>query len=335
MAPNEAGRLPRASGGCVHFCVTGASGFVGQALVQKLVSRGDYVTAIARTRQHRATYGDHVEWVQCDLGESTPPCESLGTVDAIIHLAGRAHVLNERGGAPMPVFLRENAEATERLAVFAARVGIQRFVFASSIGVHGSLLADVAPVSEAAVIDPLEPYAISKWEAEQRLRRVEGNTSLEVAVVRPALVVGPDAPGNLNRLARFVRRSLPVPVPRADNARSFVELDHLVDLLLRCAERPEAAGETFVAAESDWPSTRQVIEWIGEGAGCQVRCIRLPNSLLRRAARLLGQGRLYDKLYGDLRVDASHARQRLDWQTPRPLAEAFRDVGRAFRNSAG
>ncbi|RZU99612.1 nucleoside-diphosphate-sugar epimerase [Spiribacter vilamensis] len=319
----------------MHFCVTGASGFVGKAVVQKLVSRGDYVTAIARTRQHRASHGDRVEWVQCDLCESTPPRESLGTVDAIIHLAGRAHVLNERGSDTVPVFQRANAEATERLAALAARVGIQRFVFASSIGVHGSSLADGAPVSESSVIDPLEPYAVSKWEAEQRLRRVEDDTNLEVAVVRPALVVGPAAPGNLNRLARLVRRGLPVPVPRVDNARSFVELDHLVDLLIRCAERPEAAGETFAAAECDWPSTREVIEWIGEGAGRHMRCIRLPNSFLRGAARLVGQGRLYDKLYGDLRVDAAHARQRLGWQTPRPLADAFRDVGWAFRNSTG
>ena len=162
----------------MHFCVTGASGFVGKAVIQKLVARGDYVTAIARTCQHRASDGDRVKWVQCDLCESTPPRGSLGTVDAIIHLAGRAHVLNERGGDSMPVFHQANAEATERLAALAARVGIQRLVFVSSIGVHGSSLADGAPVSESSVIDPLETYAVSKWEAEQRLRRVEGDTNV-------------------------------------------------------------------------------------------------------------------------------------------------------------
>lgn len=319
----------------MRVCVTGATGFVGTAVVRQLAARGDQVIALTRDRHGGVAQGGSVQWVQCDLTESTPPLETLGTVDAMIHLAGRAHVLNEGKEDPLPEFRAANAEVTERLAAAAARAGIPRFVFASSIGVHGSALAGPAPVDEHTVIDPREPYAISKWEAEQGLRRIESGTGMSVTVVRPTLVVGAHAPGNLDRLARLVRRGLPLPVPRVDNARSFVELDHLADLLLRCAERPEAAGETFVAAEPDWPSTRQVIQWIGEGAGRPARGVALPDAFLRRVARLLGQRRLYEKLYGDLRVDAAHARQCLDWQPRGPLAETFRDVGRALVEPAG
>lgn len=313
----------------MRVCVTGAAGFVGRATVRCLEACGHSVVALARSIPDDAADSPRVEWVARDLTRSAP-LERLGTLDAVVHLAGRAHVMRERDRDPLREFRRVNVEASERLAEAAARAGARRFVFASSIGVHGTALAGPEAVTETSAVDPREPYAISKWEAEACLRRIDGDLGIGLTVLRPALVVGSGAPGNLHRLARLVHRGLPLPVPRGDNARSFIARDNLADLIARCITDERAVGEVFLAAEAEWPSTRQTMTWIGEGMSRPPRFVRVPGPVLRAGARAVGQSSLYDKLFGDLLVDGSRARTRLDWQPEQPLASAFHELGRGL-----
>ena len=311
----------------MRLCVTGSAGFVGSALVRGLEARGDEVVALARQAPASEGKSPLVRWLARDLTRIPDPMEGVGPVDTVVHLAARVHVLREDSDEPLAEFRRVNVEATERLAMAAVAAGARRFVFVSSIGVHGSSLAGPEPVVETSALDPVEPYAQSKLEAEERLRAVARETDLELVIIRPALVVGAGAPGNLARLRSLVARGLPIPVPRRDNRRSFVTLANLVDLLIRCVEHPDAAGQAFVAAEAVWPSTREVLGWIGEGMGRRVTRVPCPAPLLRAGAAILGQRNLYDKVFGDLLVDATKARTVLGWSCRQSLDEAFRELG--------
>lgn len=263
-----------------------------------------------------------------DMEKADFPRSLLESVDSIVHCAGRAHVMNEDAATAVSRHRKANTETTERLARAAADAGVRRFVFLSSIGVHGGFFGQASPITESSAIQPVEEYARSKAAAETRLEEVGRSSGMEVVIVRPCLVAGPAAPGNLQRLARLVAKGFPLPVPAVDNARSFVGLSNLVELLILCTRVPAAAGKTFVAADRDVVSTREVLEAVAEGVGKQVRLFKVPGRLFRAGATLMAKGALYDKIYGDLVVDASRAESLLGWRRAVPTLESMRQVGR-------
>lgn len=317
----------------MRVCVTGASGFVGSELVRALVAKGHEVIALGRGPQPRGALASSGAWLQCDLGAGPPSLDDYAPIDVVVHLAGRAHVMQEQTKSPRMEFWRANVKGTENIANAATAVGAKRLIFLSTIGVHGSMLGEPKPVTEESVIEPVDPYAVSKREAEQLLEAKAVGSGMELVILRPALVVGVGAPGNLARLAGLVRKGVPLPVPRRDNARSFIGLNNLVELMVCCIDHPDAAGQSFLVSEEEWPSTRKVIEWIGEGMEKSTRTIRIPARVLRGGALVLGKRYLYDKLFSDLRVDGSKVREWLDWQPKEDIAGAARAVGQGYRRS--
>lgn len=318
----------------MRICVTGAAGFIGSALVKQLVAQRHEVVAITRAQGNNEV-GDagSVHWVQWDMNDLPSPLRAIENIDFLVHLAGRAHIHQNASASLLADLRRSNVDGAVRAVQAATMSGARRVVFVSTIGVHGSALSGPAPVTEESAVDPLEAYALSKWEAEEQLLRMSAEDGFELVVLRPALVAGGGAPGNLARLARLVSAGVPLPVPREDNARSFIGLKNLAKIIVACLDHPRAAGETFVVAEPEWPSTREVLEHIGEGMGQSVRMMRIPANAMRTAARLLGKAALYEKVFGDLRVDASKLHESLGWRPTQPLTEALRDVGRGVRNS--
>jgi nucleoside-diphosphate-sugar epimerase len=313
----------------MRVCVTGAGGFLGSALVRRLRKEGIDLLAIARSPPRSTVVSAATQWVVRDLSHSHKPFGGLGRIDAVIHLAGRAHVLQEVSSDPLAAFRWTNVEMSTRIAHAAANAGASRFIFVSSIAVYGRSLTGPEVITEASLTDPADPYATSKWEAEEALRRIAQERGLDLIVVRPALIVGSDAPGNLRRLASLVARGWPLPVPARANARAFVALNNILELLVLCLRHPAAADETFVAADPESPSTRQAIEWIAEGMGCRVRTFPIPARLLRVMAASVNRASLYDKMFGDLWVNANKARSMLGWKPVESLSDAFRAVGRS------
>ena len=315
----------------MHVCVTGATGFVGASLVDRLDTLGHQVTAIARNRPAQGKGSSAVHWVERDLANDSQPFDFLHGVDMLVHLAARAHVVKERNVDPLQAFRCVNVNATCALAEAAAAAGVKRMIFVSSIGVHGAITEEDQSITEDSPATPSEPYARSKWEAEEQLREISRHSGLDVVVLRPALVAGAGAPGNLARLANLVRRGLPLPVPLRDNARSFVSLNNLAALIVHCLDHPAARGKTFVVADRQWASTREVMQWIAEGAGVRLRTIPLPDRLLKIAASVAGKSQLHAKLFGDLRVDSTRIHTELGWEPKESLADAVRAVGKASR----
>jgi nucleoside-diphosphate-sugar epimerase len=299
--------------------VTGAGGFVGRAVVARLAKDGRTVLAAGRTAPaapagvRAVGLGDlagDVDW---------PPL--LAGVDTIVHCAARAHVLKEEAADPLAAFRAVNRDATLALGRAAARAGVRRFIFISSVGVNGAE-TEGRPFSPADPPRPHSDYAIAKWEAEQGLAEIAAASAMDLAVIRPPLVIGPEPKGNLGALLAAIRRGLPLPLGLATrNRRDLVSLDVLADLVAACIKAPDAAGGVLLVSDGRPFSTRQIVERLAADAGLRARLLPVPPALLRLALRALGRKGLAQQLFGDLEVDIGETCRRLGWQ-PRPGANA-------------
>jgi UDP-N-acetyl-alpha-D-quinovosamine dehydrogenase len=298
----------------VRVVVTGADGFIGGPTCELFEQRGHHVRRVVRSEQgpghERMTVPDLVA-----LREWSP---ILQGAEAVVHLAGRAHVVRETGD-PTEEFRRHNVDVTRRLLDAAIACGVRRFVFVSSIGVNGSS-TPARPFVETDEPNPSEPYARSKLECEQLVRSIAQPAALEFAIVRPPLVYGPEAKGNLQRMIRLVASGVPLPLASVQNRRNLLAVDNLAEVLVRCVELPAAANQTFLVAEPDIHSTPEIFAALYAGMARRNRLFHFPVNLLRNTARLLGSAATFDKLCSSLEVNAAKAYRELDWQ-PRRLFE--------------
>ena len=303
--------------------VTGANGFIGRGLLGQL-RRDDQFEPVALVRHPAAESVEGVEKrVGGSLEDRNDRVDVLEGIGTVVHLAARAHVLDESEGDPLEAFRRVNVEGTLRLARQAAEVGVRRFVFVSSIGVNGNETA--RPFTEGDAPSPQEPYAVSKREAEDGLRELAADTGMELVIIRPPLVYGPGAPGNFGSLLRWVHKGVPLPLGAVtQNRRSLVALDNLVDLIVMCLEHPAAAGETFLVADGEDVSTAGLLRKVGDALERPARLVPVPVWMLRAGAAALGKREMARRLLGSLQVDASKAREVLGWVPPVSLDEGLR-----------
>lgn len=312
----------------IKVLVTGASGFVGAELCRQLGPRGYTVRAAVRSLQRPEVAPNVESLVVGNLETAIDWSSALLGVDCVVHCAARAHVLRDTEADALAKYRLINVVGTRRLAEQAAAAGVRRFLYISSIGVLGVQTNGRGPFTISDLPQPLEDYAISKLEAERALWSVASKTGLEVVVVRPPLVYGPGAKGNFARLLKLVRVGLPLPLGSVHNQRSFVGLDNLVDLLIRCIEHPAAAGQTLLVSDGEDVSTASLLRYMAAGLGRSARLMPVPVILLRIVARTLGKRAEIDRLLGSLQVDSRHTRELLDWTPPVSVSDG---IGRMVR----
>jgi nucleoside-diphosphate-sugar epimerase len=297
-----------------RFLVTGAAGFVASATVRSL-SRYGPVRGVVR----RGSVPDATEIVFIDDLAGDTQWEALArNVDVVLHLAAHVHVPRSARATADAVFHRVNVEGTRRLAEGAAAAGVRRFVFVSSVKVHGEATPRGA-FTPASPLRPLDPYGRSKAMAEEALREIEARTGLDVVVVRPPLVYGPGVRANFLGLLRAVNRGIPLPFGRVVNRRSLVYVDNLGDLLARAATDPSATGETYLVSDGAPLSTPALVRAIASSLGRQARLIDVPLGALRFTGRMLGGSAAMDRLLGSLEVDGRTALSRLGWRPPHSM----------------
>lgn len=301
--------------------ITGASGFVGRSLVYRMSSDGFHVRAAVRRQVTDLPTGVESTWV----GDQAPDTDwgtSFGGVAAVVHCAARVHVLRESSADPMAEYRRVNVAGTLNLACQAADAGVRRFVFISSIGVNGTETFEI-PFTADDKAAPHSPYAIAKHEAELGLRQIAQKTGLEVVIIRPPLVFGPNAPGNFNRLLRIVHKGIPLPFGAIHNKRSLVAVDNLVDLILTTIQHPAAANQTFLAGDGEDLSTPELLRRMGRALGEPAKLLSVPTWLLESGAALLGKQAIAQRLCGSLQVDIGKSCELLRWRPPVTLDEAL------------
>lgn len=313
----------------MRILVTGASGFVGQALCKELANAGHEV--VAAVRGDIAQYASVCATQYVSVGEVGPSADwsnALQDCSAVVHLAARVHVLNDKESDPLALYRSINAEGTLTLARQAAIAGVRRFIFVSSIKVLGG--ERDSPYAEDDPAEPNDAYAQSKWEAEQGLWRIAQEAGLEVVVLRPPLIYGPGVKANFLRLMQWVARGVPLPFGNVANRRSLLYLGNFTDAIAHCLVQVRAAGQTFLVCDGETTSTGGLVEMIADAMGRSVRLFPVPLKLLRHIANLLGKKAEADRLLGSLVLDCGKLRNELDWRPPYTLEQGIRKTVNAF-----
>lgn len=325
--PHRTGQLPVAD---EVVAITGATGFVGRALLPQLVAAGWRARALTRQRGAGDDAAGRIAWQHIpDIGADVP----LDGCAALVHLAARVHVMQERAADPLAEFRRANVAATERLARRAAAAGVRRLIFLSSVKVNGEETAPGRPFHADDAPAPEDAYGVSKHEAECALRRVAEETGLEVAIIRPPLVYGPGVGGNFLTMLNWLRRGLPLPLASVDNRRSLVAVDNLCDLILTCLAHPRAANETFLVSDGRDLSTPELLRLAGAAMGSPARLLPCPPAVLRGAATMLGRPGVARRLCGSLQVDIGKTRDVLGWHPPVGVEDGLRRIFAAGENA--
>lgn len=311
----------------MNVLVTGAAGFIGTALIARLLRQPSVHRILAVSRNEKAVFPQGIAPVRVgDCGPDTDWRPALSGVDVVIHAAGRVHE-TERGGDALAAFSRVNTEGTLNLARQAMAAGVRRLVFLSTIKVNGEATAG-QPYRPEDSPAPAGPYGVSKREAEDGLRSLARDGDIELVIVRPPLVYGPGVRANFLSLMRWVDRGLPLPSVRPENRRSLIYLGNLADLLVRCVEYPAAAGETFLASDGEDVSTDELVRRLAQAMGRPARLFPLPPSMVRA---LPGAEGLRRRLFESLQVDAARTRERLGWTPPFSLEEGLAETVRWYR----
>lgn len=314
----------------VNIVVTGANGFVGRALLQEAVARGLTLRGITRAP---CDLGPSIEnHVVGEINESTDWDQALKGCETVIHLAARVHVMQDTEPDPLAAFRRINVAGTERLARDAARHGVKRLVYVSSIKVNGEETTDTHRYTESDVPAPQDAYGQSKLEAEQVLHQISRETGMEVVIVRPPLVYGPAVKGNFELLLKVAAKGWPLPFASVDNQRSLIYVGNLVDALLCCATHPAAAGQTYLVRDGEDLSTAKLLRGLSVALNVPSRLIPCPPALLRLAGNLTGRREQLKRLLGCLRVDDGKIRQELTWLPPYSTGQGLQAVAQWRRN---
>ncbi len=310
-----------------RILVSGASGFIGSRLMEQLSTRpACAVQPISRLELSRLAV--------CDPRNSIPPEVETGLgalhdrIDTIIHLAGRAHILKDRGNDSEQEYFRANRDLAAGLCRFGVAAGARRFVLVSTIGVHGESPGRDRAITEESPCKPASTYAQSKLAGEQAVLEVAKDSPMEVTIIRPPLVYGPNAPGNFGRLVRLVHSGVPLPLQAINNSRSMIAVSNLTDFIQRCISHPAAANQTFLVSDGEDLSTPALIREIAAGLGSNHRIFPFPTAVLKHCLAVAGRRRMFSQLCESLRIDSSKARTLLDWDPPFSARDALRHAAR-------
>ena len=307
--------------------VTGATGFVGKALIEHLWSETFGVKALVRQSSvvlplavEQLVMGNLKNLTLSDSSDFLR--EAFKGVEVVVHTAARVHLMKDNACNPLDEFRKINRDATLILARLAAESGVKRFIFLSSIKVNGEMTRPSHPFTPDDINIPDDPYGLSKYEAEQGLLALAQETDMEVVIIRPPLVYGPGVKANFSLMIKWMNKPVPLPFGAIHNQRSLVALDNLVNFISLCVDREKslkASNQIFLISDGQDVSTTQLLKNIGQAINLQspsdikAWLVPVPVSLMTFFARLLGRGDIANRLFGSLQVDSSKAFDSLGW----------------------
>lgn len=307
-----------------QILITGATGFIGSNLCKQATNEGWAVRPV--TRRAGAVGGIVIE----DITLNTDWSAALKNVDIVIHLAARVHIMDDSSNNPLEEFRRINTEATLNLAKQAAEYGIKRFIYLSSIKVNGESTQLGKPFTENDKYVPVDPYALSKYEAEQELLKLASETKMEVVIIRPPLVYGENVKANFLNMMKWLCKRLPLPFGTINNKRSLVALDNLVDFILTCVEHPAAANQIFFVSDDDDLSTSELLQQVAVVLGKKSRLFAINEKVIELSLSLIGKKDLAQRLCGSLQVDISKAKKLLNWTPIISVEEGLQKTAQHF-----
>jgi nucleoside-diphosphate-sugar epimerase len=286
----------------MKILITGQNGFIGKALFDLLKQQGHQVRGTVRNEKKTEEGLDIV--VVGGISSTTDWSTALKGIETVIHLANRAHVLNDQVSDPLTIFKEVNVAGTIHLAKQALEFKVKRFIFISSIKVNGEKTGEHSFTVEDRP-NPQDPYAVSKLEAENALRKISAQSTMEIVIIRPPLVYGQGVKGNFQRLSRLVELGIPLPFASIKNKRSLISLENLVQLLSKAIIDPAMANQTLLVSDCKDLSTPQLIKKIAKSIGKTARLFPFPVKLLKILGKLTGQSKAISRLTENLQIDGT------------------------------
>ncbi|SDC66357.1 NAD-dependent epimerase/dehydratase family protein [Paraburkholderia lycopersici] len=318
-----------------RILVTGATGFVGRAVGKALAQAGHHAIGLVRPPQGRSACAE--EWLDAsvDFGGLAQAVPQGAALDAVIHCAARVHVMAQAGSlAALDAFRATNVKGAVRVAELAHSLGARRMVFVSSI----KAIAEAEPgrpLREDDSAHPQDAYGVSKREAELALAAFGRETGMEIVIVRPPLVYGPQVRANFLRLLDAVAKGWPLPLGAVRARRSLIYVDNLADALVHCAMDARAANLCFHVADSEDIEVAALVRALAAGLGRPARLVPVSPGLLRVAGRLSGKDAAVARLVGALRLDTSRIRATLGWRAPWTTEAGLAQTVRWYRAERG
>jgi nucleoside-diphosphate-sugar epimerase len=307
-----------------HVLITGATGFVGRALLNRFQADSSL------GRPHLALRSDpsnDFESINCsivgNINSQTDWQDVLRGTDIVVHLAARVHVMDDVSDNPLMAYRDVNVGGTLELLRQSARAGVKRFIFLSSIKVNGEETIDGNIFSEDSAPNPMDPYGVSKFEAEEGIKDFCKAVGVEYVIIRPPLIYGPGVKANYRKLLDVIYRGIPLPFACIHNRRSMLALGNLVDFLRVALTHPRAANQTFLLSDGEDLSSKELVEKISVAMGKRSRLIPLPVSMLKLIGTLFGKSQAVSRLLGSLQIDSSKAREYLNWKPPLTTQEGI------------
>ena len=313
-----------------RILLTGASGFVGGAVATQLLCLDAVSLVIAGRKPMPALLSPSIFVPISEIGATTDWAAALVDVDVVVHCAARVHVMSDKASNPLTEFRRVNVAGTLNLARQAMLAGVKRFIYISSIKVNGECTFSNQPYRADDDLAPLDPYGVSKMEAEQGLRLLVAETGMEVVIIRPTLVYGPGVKANFLNMMRWLYKGVPLPFGAIHNRRSLVALDNLVDLIVTCLDHPGAANQAFLVSDGEDLSTTELFRRMLIVLGKLAWLLPVPSRLLEAGAVILGKQALAQRLCGSLQGDITKTRSLLNWSPPVSVDEALRKTAKHF-----
>ena len=309
--------------------ITGASGFIGSRLLERLPTEGTLILG-----RDKPIDFPNERFFEVEIGSNTDYSTALKDVDTVVHLAARVHVMNDLVDNPLDLYREVNTFGTVNLARQAAKEGVKRFIFVSSIKVNGEATSIDKPFTPSDRRAPEDYYGQSKSEAEQALFDIAKDTGLEVVVIRPTLVYGPGVKANFASLMNLVLKGIPLPFGCiTNNKRSLVSVENLVDLIITCTSHPNAINQVFLVSDDSDISTSSMVREMASALGKPKWQLPVPVWCYKLVGKLFNQSSVVDRLTGSLRVDMTHTKKTLDWTPPQTLQDGFKQTAEAFLQS--
>jgi len=295
--------------------LTGATGFLGRQIVNQLGKDSDYLLRTAVRKKSASQEGLlHEEVNVQDISLPMDWSSALKECDFIIHTAARAHIMNETAINPLHEYHAVNVDGTMNLARQAAAHGVKRFIFLSTIKVNGEETSLGNCYTSSDIPNPQDPYAISKYKAEKALQALALETGMEVVIIRPPMIYGPQVKGNFLRIINWLKRGFPLPLKAIKNKRSFVSVYNLVDLIIHCLNHPRAANQIFLVSDGEDVSIAELLSKTATAMNTSARLFTMPYGLMKALASGLGKQAELQRLCGSLQVDMSQTCEILNWK---------------------
>jgi len=312
--------------------VTGANGFLGYRFCQILYERGYSVRALVRRKEAIRELNNIAEVkVISEPWDKNSLQTTLVNIDTIIHLAGRAHIVNDRSKNSYELFRIANVDTTRALLEAASNASVTKFLFMSSV--IAMRLFSEHILTEKDVCRPTIPYGRSKLEAEGLVKELAGKSKIQYIILRLPLVYGPRNRANMLRLFRLTAKGLPIPLGAVSNRRSFIYVDNAVEAALAALECPAAEGETFLVSDGQDVSTPDLIKMIASAMEKTPMLLPIPLSLLNFFGKIIGKRDEIKKLTGSLSVDSSKIRKMLNWKPSFTLEEGIEETVKWYKSS--